>query len=182
MDLETLFNRLRQDDDIQNIKYFTARIIGPHKINQNAYLDVLENSPKVEIIYGLFKPKKVKCLVQNCKHQGNRVFSMPEEKRTDVNIAVHIIDDAYNDKADRIILVSGDSDLVPALKLVRKLFPNIQITVYIPANNKNRGAASELRKQAHRHKILPNQLIKISQFPEKVTFENGSVIHKPTSW
>jgi len=38
---------------------------------------------KVQIIYGLFKCKKVKYLVKNCTLQGSRLFDVPEEKRTD---------------------------------------------------------------------------------------------------
>ncbi|MBN2050617.1 MAG: NYN domain-containing protein [Spirochaetales bacterium] len=182
LNVEKLFSLLRQDDDIQKIKYFTALITGNHQDRQITYLQALKTCKKVEPIYGLFKLKSIVCQVRNCRYHGNKIFQVPEEKKTDVNIAVHIIDDAYNNLMDRIILVSGDSDLVPALRLVRKLFPHIKISVYIPANVPIRGAARQLRDLSHKHSILPNNLLRLSQFPEELTLSDGSVIHKPIDW
>ena len=48
---------------------------------------------------------------------------MPEEKRTDVNIAVFMLDDAYRDMCDQFVIFSSDSDLVPAVNMVRLRFP-----------------------------------------------------------
>lgn len=50
---------LRQDDDVQVIKYFTAEIQGSHKPKQEAYLKALGTLNKVQIIFGLFKFKPV---------------------------------------------------------------------------------------------------------------------------
>ena len=104
---------------VKSPKYFTTKILGSHKANQEAYIKALSTLNKVQIIYGLFKYKKIKCLVKNCTYRGSRVFDVPEEKRTDVNIAINMIKDAVNDKCDRLIVVSGDSDLVPAVKAVK---------------------------------------------------------------
>ena len=49
-----------------------------------------------------------------------------------VNIAVNILDDAMHGRVEQIIVVSGDSDLEPAVEWVRKNRPTIKITVYIP--------------------------------------------------
>lgn len=40
--------------------------------------------------------------------------SRPEEKRTDVNIAVQMLDDGYQDACDRFIVVSGKLSQLPA--------------------------------------------------------------------
>lgn len=55
-----------------------------------------------------------------------------EEKKTDVNIAVRILDDAYDDRFDKAIVVSGDSDLVPAIQSVYTRFPEKRIIVAFP--------------------------------------------------
>jgi uncharacterized LabA/DUF88 family protein len=57
-------------------------------------------------------------------HTGNRRFETVEEKRTDVNIAVSMLDDAYQDACDQFVLISGDSDLVPGVSTIRTRFPN----------------------------------------------------------
>ncbi len=38
-----------------------------------------------------------------------------EEKQTDVNIAFHLYDDVIHKRCEQVILVSNDSDLLPAL-------------------------------------------------------------------
>jgi uncharacterized LabA/DUF88 family protein len=57
---------------------------------------------------------------------------MPEEKRTDVNITVFMLDDAYRDMCDQFVIFSGDSDLVPAVNMVRLRFPKKKIIVCVP--------------------------------------------------
>lgn len=107
---------------------------------------------------------------------------MPEEKRTDVNIALHMLHDAVSGKCDRFILVSGDSDLVPAIQMVKNLSPEKEIIVYVPANNPIRGAAVELRSAADKHRTLPNALFRKAQFSMKIPDGKGGFILKPSSW
>jgi len=182
LDIERYFSLLLPHDDIQAIKYFTAKILGSHKANQEAYIKALSTLNKVQIIYGLFKYKKLKCLVKNCTYQGSRVFDVPEEKRTDVNIAIHMIKDAIDDKCDRLIVVIGDSDLVPAVKAVKLIAPSKKVIVYVPASNRVRGAANELRNSSDRHKTLPNNLLSKAQFPDQLTDLKGGIIQKPEAW
>lgn len=59
------------------------------------------------------------------KHLKYRTY---EEKRTDVNIAVKILEDAFLWKYTRAIIMSGDSDIVPSIESVRKNFPKILFT------------------------------------------------------
>ncbi len=66
---------------------------------------------------GVFKAKDRAC--RNCES----AWTDHEEKETDVNIALHLLRDAHQDRFDRALLISGDSDLVPAVRMVRALFP-----------------------------------------------------------
>ncbi len=43
-----------------------------------------------------------------------------------------MLDDAYQDRCDIFVLVSGDSDLVPAVKKIRDRFLEKEVTVYVP--------------------------------------------------
>ena len=47
------FSPLLPDDEIQIIKYFTAKMLGSHKANQGAYIKALLTLNKVQIIYSL---------------------------------------------------------------------------------------------------------------------------------
>jgi 6-hydroxy-3-succinoylpyridine 3-monooxygenase len=182
LNLQKYFELLRQNDDLQKIWYFTAKVSGSKLAAQETYLDALGTLPLVEVVFGLYKLKNLKCRVDKCAYQGGRSYKVPEEKGTDVNIALQMIDDAYQGACDRMILVSGDSDLVPAVKLVKKRCPEVQITVYIPATNPKRGAATELRSATDKHKTLPLQLLSKAQFPQSLMGASGKIIHKPSHW
>jgi len=182
LDLERFFRLLRPGDDIQRIRYFTAMVDGSHRPNQETYLKALATAPLVKPVLGHFKRKRVKCTHSLCSYPGDRFFETREEKHTDVNIAVYMLDDAYQGACDQIILVSGDSDLVPAVKVIRSRFPLKRIFVYVPAQHPTRGFAAELRSVAHKHNTIPMNLLKHAQFPDPVHDGRGVLLHKPTSW
>jgi uncharacterized LabA/DUF88 family protein len=182
LDLQLLFRRLRQHDDLQAIRYFTAEVDGERGRRQNLYLQALATCPLVEVILGRYKYKRVKCGVDRCRYRGSRFFRVPEEKRTDVAIGVRLLDDAYQDCADRFVLVSGDSDLVPSIHPLKARFPEKQVIVYVPARNRERGAATELRTAADRDRTLPMALIERCQFPTRVPDGQGGWIDKPARW
>ncbi len=185
LDLERLFRFLRPHDDIQAIKYFTAIVApGPSRERQDALLRAFAMLPLVEIIPGRFKRKRVTCACPGCvdRTRGTGVFTVPEEKRTDVNIAIHMLDDAYRQRCERQVLVSGDSDLVPPIQMVRERFPRIRTTVYVPARTRVRGAARELRGVAHRHRTFPLELLPLAQLPLHLPDGRGGTIQKPAAW
>jgi len=182
LNLERFFRLLRPHDDIQTIYYFTALIDGSHQQHQLEYLRALETSPKVRTVMGRFKFKQVKCSVPQCTYKGSKWFQVPEEKRTDVQIALAMTRGAWDKSCDRMILVSGDSDLVPAVNMVKEIAPNIEVVVYVPARHEARGAAVELRGAADKDRILPNNLFQHSQFPATLPDGQGGTIRKPQGW
>ncbi|MBS3966597.1 MAG: NYN domain-containing protein [Truepera sp.] len=182
LNLERFFTLLRQDDEIRKIWYFTALIDGPNRANQETYLRALRTTPLVGIQHGRYKQKIVRCNVTNCRYRGVREFRAPEEKGTDVKIALQMLDDAYQGSCDRMVLVSGDEDLLPAVELIKQRFPHLSMTVYVPARDPRRAAATRLRKASDKHKTLPLALLSAAQFPPTITTPSGETIQKPTSW
>lgn len=182
LDLDRYCKLLRPHDHIISIRYFSALVSGPTKPNQESYLRALSTTPLVEVILGKFKQKKVKCGVSTCTSPGQKWYQIPEEKRTDVNIAVFMLDDAYQNACDQMIIFSGDSDLVPAINMVRKRFPAKKIIVYVPSRDPVRGAAVELRTAAHINRTLPLQLLSKSQFPSQLQDGSGGMISRPPNW
>lgn len=115
---------------LANVLYFSAladHMSLPMQKAQQAYIDALKLR-KVIPVLGCFKQKARIC--PNCKYKWNS----NEEKETDVNIASSLIDLAYRDTFDRAIIISNDSDLVPAIRLVKKRFPHKRITTIAPPN------------------------------------------------
>lgn len=182
LDIEKCFLKLRPGDDIRRIWYFTALVDGIKGTRQQTYLRALATRPLVQVMLGKFKLKQVKCGVTLCTYPGPRIFDMPEEKRTDVNIALQLLDDANHNRADQFIIVSGDSDLVPALEMVKAQWPTKRLVVYVPSRHPLRGAAVELRNAADKHKTFPQVLLKFCQFPAELSDGRCGVIHKPVEW
>jgi len=182
LNLERYFHLLRPHDQIEKIRYFTAQVVGAAAIRQAAYLSAIETLPLVEVILGQFKTKQIKGLCRSCPLPSAQYITTYEEKRTDVNIALWMLHDAHRDLCDRMILVSGDSDLVPAIAMVKNQYPTKEIIVYIPALDRVRGAAVELRSIAHKNRTLPLHLLSKSQFPASIPSGSGSPIEKPATW
>jgi uncharacterized LabA/DUF88 family protein len=89
------------------------------------YIERLRKENVIPIL-GKFKEKDI-----HCKECG-RSFKSHEEKRTDVNIALKIVSEAVLNSYDTGILVSGDTDMIPAIETVRNLALNKRIGVLFP--------------------------------------------------
>lgn len=182
LDLQKYFRLLRPDENVVQVNYFTAMMHGPQGVRQAAYLAALATTPTVNVVLGKYKTKRVYCNVPSCIHAGDRRFATWEEKRTDVNIAIKLLDDAYQNKADVFVVISGDSDLVSAFHQVKHRFPKKTIAVYIPARDPVRGAAVEIRAAADKHKTLPQALLQHSHFAATLPDGDGGTITKPPEW
>jgi uncharacterized LabA/DUF88 family protein len=124
---------LLPSQELIGIKYFTSPISHSKgkQERQNKYLDALRTRPLIEIIFGRFQPDR-----KECDHCGHPAYH-PQEKKTDVNIAVNLICDALEDRYDTAVLLTGDSDLVPAVEAVKKLTPQKRIVVVFPPNRRS---------------------------------------------
>jgi hypothetical protein len=189
LDLDAYFTQLLPAHNITAIKYCSALVNGKRDpgahSRQREYWRALRTLRLTRIIEGRFKDKSVKCNVPTCAipRGPQRLFSIPEEKRTDVNLALEILDDAHRGLADAIVVVSGDSDLVPALQKIRDDFPQIEVSVYVPAAfNRIRGKAPELRALAHRPRNFDTFLLARAQLPANILLPDGSTITKPATW
>lgn len=134
LDIEGLCeDLLRPDQGLVGVKYFTSPISTGEakKQRQNTYLDALRTRPRIEIIFGRFQPDRKECA--NCGHPAYH----PQEKKTDVNIATNLICDALENRYDTAILMTGDSDLVPALDAVKRLAPEKRLIVAFPPNRRS---------------------------------------------
>ena len=183
LDVGKYFWQLLQHDDVAVVRYFTAYARGDAAKRQRRYLTALEATASCQIILGKYKRTKVQCGVVACTYKGRRYFRKPEEKRTDVNIAVWMLRDAFAGQCDRQVLVTGDSDLVPALEAIRSVFPAINTRVYVPTPDEtDERAAGELRSKAHDNRNLPLAELKKAQLPNPVVRADGVEIRKPESW
>lgn len=90
-------------------------------------------------VMGNFKAKD-----RRCRACGSEWVDH-EEKETDVNIALYLLMGAFRNDYDRALLISGDSDLVPPVQIIRKEFPQKEIRIIAPAG---RGYSMDLYNAA----------------------------------
>jgi uncharacterized LabA/DUF88 family protein len=140
LDYKSLCQSMLKDNEIlADIYFFTAlsKDFGEESIIRHSkYITALELQG-VKVIQGYFNKKQRKCRVVDCEYKGNKYFPDREEKQTDVNIALQLLEDAVLDKYDKCFLVSGDNDFAPILKTVMKLYPNKQAGVVTPPYQAN---------------------------------------------
>ena len=65
---------------------------------------------------------------KDCKKCGNSYVSY-NEKMTDVNIATHIMSDYYEENFDMAMVISGDTDLLPPIKMINENGKNKRVFV-----------------------------------------------------
>ena len=165
---------LKPHQVLLHTKYFTSRVRNnPSKEKrQKTYIEAIETLLDCDIYYGHYQSQVEQCRI--CGHS----YPYANEKMTDVNIAVEILTDAYSDKFDMALLITGDSDLVPPIRAVHKLFNNKRVFVAFPPNRFN----ISVKDAAKGSLMIGRKKLKDSQFAEKVKKKDGFVLMRPTEW
>jgi hypothetical protein len=187
LNLQSFFEALRLNEDVVGVRYFTA-VIDPHlrysdrKNRQAVYWRALETLPKVTRIEGRYQLRTVKCGARGCPRQEH--YQVPEEKKTDVNIVVRLMDDAINRRMDTAVIVSGDSDLEPAIEWVRRQHMGIKVSVYIPVLPHEAGQRQNhfYRQIGVTCRDLPLNEITRYPLPDPLPLPNGQMLAKPVQW
>ena len=165
---------MKPHQELAVVRYFTSMVRnkpGAAK-RQNAYLDALRSRGGIEIDLGHRLPKTLTC--GRCGY----VHSTVVEKKTDVNIAVRLLEDAYDDQFDVGIVISADSDLAPPIEAVRRRFQRKTLLVAAPPER----WSSELKRVAHvAIKIFPG-VIRNNRLPDPVIRSDGQALHAPPGW
>lgn len=165
--------RIKQNQELVGVKYFTSNITNnpPKETRQRTYIDALETSGVI-IIRGKYESKKVNC--EGC----GKIWYRSNEKKTDVNIATNMIFDALQNKFDVAILISGDSDLIPAINMINNQFSPKIVSVAFPPNRHNKSVADA----AMGSYILGRKQLIDCQFKAEVENANGFKLKKPSTW
>jgi uncharacterized LabA/DUF88 family protein len=167
-------NLLKPNQRLLLTKYFTARIAGPpdKAQRQSVYIEALNTLGEFQVFYGKYQLNPRQC--SQCGFQEE----VPNEKMTDVNIAVQILKDAYQDEVDVALLISADSDLVPPVKAVRELFPNKRVVVASPPGR----YSASLANSASSSLVIGRSKIARSLFPEDIKKADGYILRCPPLW
>ncbi len=126
----------------------------------------------VNVELGRFKAKDVWC--PNCR----QLFKAHEEKESDVALASKLFEVCHSDEADTVVLMTGDTDLAPAFRACRRLFPTKIIFFAFPYKRTN----AELAGMAPESYSIKLRSCLRHQFPDPLLLADGSSISKPSSW
>lgn len=100
-----------------------------------------------------------------------------EEKGSDVNLALHLLNDAWLNAFDCAVIVSNDSDLAPALKMVKEQHQKI-LGLITPGAPK-RNMSKQLSRYASFTKVIRSWALKNSLLPNVIP---KTEIIKPKGW
>ena len=167
---------LKPGQSLVGCHYFTARIKaknhGQSIQRQHIWLEAQETRVDVQMHFGHYLLKRVHC--KSCGAQ----WESHEEKMTDVNIASQLLVDAFADKFDTAIIISGDSDLTTPIKQVLQLFPNKRIIVAFPPKRKS----EQLKKVASGYIHIGEDKLRQNLLPDEIIKADGYVLKRPSQW
>jgi len=163
-------------------------------LRQIAYWRALRTLPQVQIIEGHFLSKdtrmpdaaSVQQIISDEAAGLNVLGRIPsmvlvhksEEKGTDVNLATHLVNDAHLKRFESALIVSNDSDLNEAVRIVKNEI-GLTVGIYSPHER----PSVQLKNTASFFRQIKPAHLKSSQFPEDITDADGNIlVSKPSVW
>ena len=155
-------------------KYFTSRVTNaPDKQKRQAtFIEALSTLKSFKLYFGKYYYDPVECF--NC----GRIIDDYHEKMTDVNIATEMLTDAFQNKYDMALILSGDSDLVPPINAIHRLFPGKRIICLFPP----RRVSKSLKNVVDGFEYIDDKKISKSLFPDQVIKLDGHILRRPDGW
>jgi uncharacterized LabA/DUF88 family protein len=187
VDLLALFQRiLLPQHQILALNYYTAMISArpndPDAPNrQSVYLSALKaHIPILKVTLGHFLEHPVKMRLATPPLIGSKYATVlkTEEKGSDVNLAIHVLNDAWQDRYDCAVICSNDSDLAESLRLVRTEHKK-KVILVVPGDPAVRHPNVQLKKWAMAVRHIRLADLAACQLPNPIP---GTTIHKPAVW
>ncbi|MDQ3713074.1 MAG: NYN domain-containing protein [Acidobacteriota bacterium] len=181
LDVLKMSQLLFPNDTINKIKYFSARVSArptdpDQPIRQSTYWRALQTIPNLSIIEGSFLVKPVMMPLANTNPQQYARVIKTEEKGSDVNLAVHLLNDGYKKDYELAVMVTNDSDLLEPMRIVKQ-----ELNLLVGLANPHKNPSFVLRQHANFIKQIRGGVLHASQFPTTLTGANGT-FHKPPTW
>lgn len=151
----------------KHIEAFKPDVVKRHLL----YTQSLE-ATGVSVVLSRFKKKQIAC-----DHCGQKIKRY-EEKETDVALAVKLLEVLVTDQCDTVMLMTGDTDIVPAVRTGQKLFPQKTIGFLLPYKRHNQ----ELAKLVSIHIEIKKEAYARHQFSDPFVTPTGKSLDKPAGW
>ena len=182
LNLDALCRIMLPQDEIQRINYYTAHVSArPSKPNapnnQQVYLRALRTIPTLSITLGHFLTHSVILPLSGANPARHVRVDRTEEKGSDVNIAAHLLRDAFLRRFDVAVLVTNDSDLAEPVRIVTE-----EIGLPVGILNPHEHHSKALRPHATFVKRIRQADLMASQFPHELIDAHGRIVRKPQDW
>ncbi len=165
---------VKHGDTLKSVWYFTALAYWkPEGMSRHKKLIDAQKANGVDVVLGEFKAVQRFC--KRCQSK----YPAHEEKRTDVNLASHLVHFAHVDAFDTVLIVSSDSDYTSSIELVRNSFPAKAVGIVFPVGQKK---SDELAGQATFIRYMKTKDLKQSLLPEKIELPNGKTLLRPSRY
>ena len=104
-----------------------------------------------------------------------------QEKQADVDMAIHMVNDAARNRYDVAIVFTGDTDFVNALAMVRDEYHK---TVYFVPTSRdgNRHISGRLKEAATDTRIVTEAMLANAQMPPEIPRQGKTPLRKPREW
>ncbi|GLY04716.1 NYN domain-containing protein [Actinoplanes sp. NBRC 101535] len=174
LNMESLLGSLlRADQELSVVHYFTALVQGPSRQHQQTYLDALRaHCASTRLHVGRFQSKQMRC--RDCGHS----WISYEEKESDVSLAVQIVEDAAVNVFDHALIVSGDSDMAPAIRSVRRIAPDKRLVAVFPPKR----SSVTLKQAADSTLQIYDKVPERHLLPDIIKTIDGTVVNRPGHW
>ena len=183
VDLEAVCRRLLPRDDIVKIRYFTARIAerpdDPQRpVRQDIYLRALGTNPLIEIHFGHFVTRRTRLPLAKPTQGLPPVVEVvkQEEKGSDVNLATHLVADAFQRRCTKAVVISNDADLAEPVRVVQS-----ECGMPVEVVNPHPRHKRSLKLQGSEFRQLRAEVVAECQLPASLRDEQGE-IHRPEGW
>jgi len=184
--------------DVVGVKYFNAPVLASLSPRGDVSMRSLENytralkyhCKRLEVIEGKHFKRVRKSYVNKKPINFNVTVDVviPEEKQTDVNIAIHMLADATDGLCDQQVLVSNDSDYATLIEMLKKRHPEITQGVIAPLlpidpeDGRTREPSKDVLKHSDWNRYpIERYIFEQCQLPEKVP-THRKPIFKPKYW
>lgn len=177
LDLAALARNAVPQGQIAHVLYFTAYTDwNPGKVAKHKLFVRAQRARGVEVVYGKFRKRQ-----KECGAYCHMTYETYEEKYTDVNIAVKLIELAVLDQYDTAVILTGDCDIVPGVQAVKRLFPAKKLHALVPIGPRGRYAL-DIVGACHSHLSITERLLQKSLLPDPLVLPNGAALACPTGW
>lgn len=163
---------------LAGVKYFSALCTWDQgKRQRHNNLIRIYRECGVEVILGRFKEVEITCPKRTPMLHCDHRYIRHAEKQTDVNIASQLLRDAYEERVEKAYIISRDSDLIPAIRLLKEM--RVRTMVVFPPKTQE---VEELKRVCGQHRLLKDKDIENALLPVEYSLKTGEVVSRPDNW